>query len=222
MGFTENEGEGGVLVHLVNELTRAREVLRIGCSKGVLAVVELQDEHRVVAPGDLLVAAKLSVLEMDIRLPVDIAEVDLGVHGQVEGVEILSIHRLVVARELITTTSNVTPMGDILDGHLSIILRLKGELLISANLLTSGVQLTAAVRTKVLAEGALERDHAGAYVLQSPDLLLLHGDAIAVDSRLEFLGSEILAARVDQSEGPLQRTGHLELGCMLLSRRGRF
>ena len=204
MCVAEHHRVESVVADGVYEFAGAFQNFAVGGAQRVPAVVELEHDERVESPRDVLVAADLVFHEVAERAPVDVVEVDLRVHGEVDDEQVGGLARLVEPAQVIAAAAQVAPVRG-LDRHPAVRLRLQLQRLVLPDLLCGCRHLAVRVDGEVAPEVAFERHLVLTHALHGPDLLLLHGGAVCSHLVLERFGREVFVGRVSEPEGPLER-----------------
>jgi hypothetical protein len=161
LAAVEDNDELARLVGGIHESARGREERTLGRDEAVGAVLgeEVHGDGGVVAPRDELVGAELTVGEVDVRRPVDVAEADLRVHGEVHGPHVLlllvRLERGPLDRRVV---AEVPPVLLRLDAPPAIVLGLDEELRLVRLALGISLHVAIAIDNDVPVEVGLDVD----------------------------------------------------------------
>jgi len=205
----ELEDKASVGIGVVLEGTRSSEELAVGGLETVLAALEEgQGDGSVLTPWNVLIGGEGTLGQVNVTLAVDVQEVDLWVHGELDDPETVLSNDLGVGIELLTDTTGVVAVST-QEGPATIWLDLDLELLVGTLGLSVTSEGTSGGGGEVAAEVAAEVDLLGAWVsLQVPYLLALEGGAVGIDAETEGLSSQVLVGGVDEAEAPGEVVRH--------------
>jgi hypothetical protein len=205
----ELEDEAGVGIWVGLESTRSGQESTVGGLDAVLATLE---EHHgdggIIAPRNVLLGVETVVSKVHVALTVDVAKVNLWVHGQLDDPETVLSNDLGVGIELLACTTGIVAVSA-QQSPATIGLHLNLELLVGTLGLSVTVEGTSGSGGEVAAQCAADVDLVRGWVsLQEPDLLALQGRSVAVDAETKGLGSQVLAGAVDETEAPSEIARH--------------